>query len=170
MNNTIIIPFSKKKMVKLLGLYILVMLGIAAIIFFILSADSINLFYLMLFIVLFIAGTYLFYKHIQELWRSNKKNEGVILTPDYLKSNATPLGKRVGEIPWSEIASIGKVNYYGQHIHIKLKHPENYLSKIKSKEIRNGFEGIHINDSELEITFEELEKLIKEYFAKYGDS
>ena len=60
MNNTIIIPFSKKKMVKLTGLYILVMLGIAAIIFFILSADSINLFYLMLFIVLFIAGTYLF--------------------------------------------------------------------------------------------------------------
>ena len=170
MNNTIIIPFSKKKMVKLLGLYILVMLGIAAIIFFILSADSINLFYLMLFIVLFIAGTYLFYKHIQELWRSNKKNEGLILTPEYLKSNVNSLGKWVGEIPWSEIAAIGKVDYYGQHIHIKLKHPENYLSKIKSKEIRNGFEGIHINDSELEITFEELEKLIKEYFAKYGDS
>ena len=146
------------------------MLGIAAIIVFILSADRIKIFYLVLFVVLFIAGAYLFYKHIQELWGSNKKNEGVILTPDYLKSNATPLGKRVGEIPWSEIASIGKVNYYGQHIHIKLKHPENYLSKIKSKEIRNGFEGIHINDSELEITFEELEKLIKEYFAKYGDS
>ena len=170
MNNTIIIPFSKQKMVKLLGLYILVMLGIAAIIFFIISADSINLFYLMLFIVLFIAGTYLFYKHIQELWRSNKKNEGLILTPEYLKSNVNSLGKWVGEIPWSEIAAIGKVDYYGQHIHIKLKHPENYLSKIKSKEIRNGFEGIHINDSELEITFEELEKLIKEYFAKYGDS
>ena len=170
MNNTIIIPFSKKKMVKLLGLYILVMLGIAAIIFFILSADSINLFYLMLFIVLFIAGTYLFYKHIQELWRSNKKNEGVILTPDYLKSNATPLGKRVGEIPWKEIASIGKVNYYGQHIHIKLKHPENYLSRIKSKEIRNRFEGIQIDNSELEITFEELERFINEFFAKYGNS
>ena len=169
MNHTII-PFSKKKMLKLIGLYILVMLGIAAIIFFILSADSINLFYLMLFIVLFIAGTYLFYKHIQELWRSNKKNEGVILTPDYLKSNATPLGKRVGEIPWSEIASIGKVNYYGQHIHIKLKHPESYLSKIKSKEIKNRFEGIQIDNSELEITFEELERLINEYFAKYGNS
>ena len=168
MNHTII-PFSKKKMLKLTGLYILIMLGIAAIIVFILSADRIKIFYLVLFVVLFIAGAYLFYKHIQELWGS-KKNEGVILTSEYLKSNATPLGKRVGEIPWSEIASIGKVNYYGQHIHIKLKHPENYLSKIKSKEIRNGFEGIHINDSELEITFEELEKLIKEYFAKYGDS
>ena len=146
MNNTIIIPFSKKKMVKLLGLYILVMLGIAAIIFFILSADSINLFYLMLFIVLFIAGTYLFYKHIQELWRSNKKNEGVILTPNYLKSNATPLGKRVGEIPWSEIASIGKVNYYGQHIYIKLKQPEKYANQLKG--MGKDFTGIYLNDSE----------------------
>ena len=164
MNNTIIIPFSKKKMVKLLGLYILVMLGIAAIIFFILSADSINLFYLMLFIVLFITGTYLFYKHIQELWRSNK-NEALILTPEYLKSNVTPLGKKVGEIPWSEIASIGKVNYYGQHIHIKLKHPEKYVNQLKG--MRKDFTGIYLNDSELEISFEELEKLIHEYFQKY---
>ena len=165
MNNTIIIPFSKKKMVKLLGLYILVMLGIAAIIFFIISADSINLFYLMLFIVLFIAGTYLFYKHIQELWHSNKKNEGVILTPDYLKSNATPLGKKVGEIPWNEIASIGKVNYYGQHIYIKLKQPEKYANRLKG--MGKDFTGIYLNDSELEISFEELEKLIHEYFQKY---
>ena len=119
----------------------------------------------MLFIVLFRAGTYLFYKHIQELWRSNKKNEGVILTLDYLKSNATPLGKRVGEIPWSEIASIGKVNYYGQHIHIKLKHPEKYVNQLKG--MRKDFTGIYLNDSELEITFEELEKLIHEYFQKY---
>ena len=168
MNNTIIIPFSKKKMVKLLGLYILVILGIAAIIFFILSADRINLYYLALFVVLFIAGAYLFYKHIQELWGSNKKNEGVILTPDYLKSNATPLGKRVGEIPWSEIASIGKVNYYGQHIHIKLKHPEKYVNQLKG--MSKDFTGIYLNDSELEISFEELEKIINEYFEKYGNS
>ena len=52
MNHTII-PFSKKKMLKLTGLYILVMLGIAAIIVFILSADRIKIFYLALFVVLF---------------------------------------------------------------------------------------------------------------------
>ena len=75
MNHTII-SFSKKKMVKLTGIYILIMLGIAAIIFFIISADRISLYYLALFVVLFIAGAYLFYKHIQELWGS-KKNEGV---------------------------------------------------------------------------------------------
>ena len=52
MNHTII-PFSKKKMLKLTGLYILIMLGIAAIIVFILSADRIKIFYLVLFVVLF---------------------------------------------------------------------------------------------------------------------
>jgi len=166
MNHTII-PFSKKKMLKLTGLYILIMLGIAAIIVFILSADRIKIFYLVLFVVLFIAGTYLFYKHIQELWGS-KKNEGVILTPDYLKSNATPLGKRVGEIPWSEIASIGRANYYGEHIYIKLKQPEKYANQLKG--MSKDFTGIYLNDSELEISFEELEKIINEYFEKYGNS
>jgi len=48
-----------------------------------------------------------------------------------------------------------------QYIKIKL---------IKSKEIRNRFEGIQIDNSELEITFEELERLINEFFAKYGNS
>ncbi len=166
MNHTII-PFSKKKMLKLTGLYILVMLGIAAIIVFILSADRIKIFYLALFVVLFIAGAYLFYKHIQELWCLNKKNEGVILTSEYLKSNVTPLGKRVGEIAWSEIASIGKANYYGQHIYIKLKHPEKYVNRVKG--MSKDFTGIYLNDSELEISFEELEKLIIDYFLKYGE-
>ena len=165
MNHTII-PFSKKKMLKLIGLYILVMLGIAAIIVFILSADRIKIFYLALFVVLFIAGAYLFYKHIQELWRSNK-NEALILTPEYLKSNVTPLGKRVGEIAWSEIASIEKANYYGQHIYIKLKHPEKYVNQLKG--MSKDFTGIYLNDSELEISFEELEKLIIDYFLKYGE-
>ena len=64
MNHTII-PFSKKKMLKLTGLYILIMLGIAAIIVFILSADRISLYYLALFVVLFIIGTYLFYKQCE---------------------------------------------------------------------------------------------------------
>ena len=166
MNHTII-PFSKKKMLKLTGLYILIMLGIAAIIFFILSADRISLYYLALFVVLFIAGTYLFYKHIQELWGS-KKNEGVILTSEYLKSNVTPLGKRVGEIPWSEIASIGRANYYGEHIYIKLKQPEKYVNQLKG--MSKDFTGIYLNDSELEISFEELEKIINEYFSKYSNS
>ena len=164
MNHTII-PFSKKKMLKLTGLYILIMLGIAAIIVFILSADRISLYYLALFVVLFIAGAYLFYKHIQEFLGS-KKNEGVILTPEYLKSNVTPLGKKVGEIPWSEIASIGKVNYYGEHIYIKLKQPEKYANRLKG--MSKDFTGIYLNDSELEISFEELEKLIIDYFLKYG--
>lgn len=167
MNNTIIIPFSKKKMVKLTGIYILIMLGIAAIIVFILSADRIKIFYLALFVVLFIAGAYLFYKHIQELW-SSKKNEGVILTSEYLKSNVTPLGKRVGEIAWSEIASIGRANYYGEHIYIKLKHPEKYANRLKG--MSKDFTGIYLNDSELEISFQELEKIINEYFEKYGNS
>jgi len=170
MNDTIIIPFSKKKMLKLTGIYVLIILGVAGVIALILSADTLNLYYLAFFLVLLIVTIILFFMGIKGLLSLKRSKGGVILTPEYLKSNVNLVGKWVGEIPWNEIAAIGRMKFYGIHIHIKLKHPENYLSRIKSKEIRNRFEGIQIDNSELKITFEELERLINEYFAKYGNS
>jgi hypothetical protein len=170
MNDTIIIPFSKKKMLKLTGIYALIILGVAGVTALILSADTLNLYYLAFFLVLLIVTIILFFMGIKGLLSLKRSKGGVILTPEYLKSNVNLVGKWVGEIPWNEIAAIGRMKFYGIHIHIKLKHPENYLSRIKSKEIRNRFEGIQIDNSELEITFEELERLINEFFAKYGNS
>lgn len=170
MKDTIIIPFSKKKMLKLTGIYALIILGVAGVIAIILSADTLNLYYLAFFLVLLIVTIILFFMGIKGLLSLKRSKGGVILTPEYLKSNVNLVGKWVGEIPWNEIAAIGRMKFYGIHIHIKLKHPENYLSRIKSKEIRNRFEGIQIDNSELEITFEELERLINEFFAKYGNS
>ena len=170
MKDTIIIPFSKKKMLKLTGIYALIILGVAGVTALILSADTLNLYYLAFFLVLLIVTIILFFMGIKGLLSLKRSKGGVILTPEYLKSNVNLVGKWVGEIPWNEIAAIGRMKFYGIHIHIKLKHPENYLSRIKSKEIRNRFEGIQIDNSELEITFEELERLINEYFAKYGNS
>ena len=170
MKDTIIIPFSKKKMLKLTGIYALIILGVAGVIALILSADTLNLYYLAFFLVLLIVTIILFFMGIKGLLSLKRSKGGVILTPEYLKSNVNLVGKWVGEIPWNEIAAIGRMKFYGIHIHIKLKHPENYLSRIKSEEIRNRFEGIQIDNSELEITFEELERLINEFFAKYGNS
>lgn len=169
MKDIISIPFSRKKMLKLIAINSLMILGIAGIIALILSANTLNLYYLGLSLLIFVAAIILFFTEIKNLLLLRRSKEGVILTPEYLKSNVNPVGKWVGEIPWSEIAAIGRIKFYGIHIHIKLKHPENYLSKIKSKEIRNRFEGIQINNSELDITSEELERLINEYFAKYGN-
>ncbi|WP_277012452.1 STM3941 family protein [Capnocytophaga granulosa] len=169
MKDIISIPFSRKKMLKLIVINSLMILGIAGIIALILSANTLNLYYLGLSLLIFVAAIILFFTEIKNLLLLRRSKEGVILTPEYLKSNVNPVGKWVGEIPWSEIAAIGRIKFYGIHIHIKLKHPENYLSKIKSKEIRNRFEGIQINNSELDITSEELERLINEYFAKYGN-
>ena len=170
MKDTIIIPFSKKKMLKLTGIYALIILGVAGVIALILSADTLNLYYLAFFLVLLIVTIILFFMGIKGLLSLKRSKGGVILTPEYLKSNVNLVGKWVGEIPWNEIAAIGRMKFYGIHIHIKLKHPENYLSRIKSKEIKNRFEGIQIDNSELDITFEELERLINEFFAKYGNS
>ena len=170
MKDTIIIPFSKKKMLKLTGIYALIILGVAGVTTLILSADTLNLYYLAFFLVLLIVTIILFFMGIKGLLSLKRSKGGVILTPEYLKSNVNLVGKWVGEIPWNEIAAIGRMKFYGIHIHIKLKHPENYLSRIKSEEIRNRFEGIQIDNSELEITFEDLEGLINESCAKYGTS
>ena len=170
MKDTIIIPFSKKKMLKLTGIYALIILGVAGVIALILSADTLNLYYLAFFLVLLIVTIILFFMGIKGLLSLKRSKGGVILTPEYLKSNVNLVGKWVGEIPWNEIAAIGRMKFSGIHIHIKLKHTENYLSRLHSKEIRNRFEGIQIDNSELEITFEELERLINEFFAKYGNS
>ena len=165
MKDTIIIPFSKKKMLKLTGIYALIILGVAGVIAIILSADTLNLYYLAFFLVLLIVTIILFFMGIKGLLSLKRSKGGVILTPEYLKSNVNLVGKWVGEIPWNEIAAIGRMKFYRIHIHIKLKHPEKYVNQLKG--MRKDFTGIYLNDSELEISFEELEKLIHEYFQKY---
>ena len=104
---------------------------------------------------------------VKELIALRKSNEGVILTPEYLESHTNTVGKEVGKILWSDIASVERKKFYGVLIHIKLKDPQKYVDRIKDKELRKGFEGIHMDNSELQISFEELEKLIHEYFQKY---
>ena len=111
---------------------------------------------------------YILYQLVKELIALRKSNEGVILTPEYLESHTNTVGKEVGKILWSDIASVERKKLYGVLIHIKLKDPKKYVGKIKKKDLRKGFEGIHMDNSELEISFEELEKLIHEYFQKYG--
>ncbi|WP_314082254.1 STM3941 family protein [Capnocytophaga gingivalis] len=111
---------------------------------------------------------YILYQLVKELIALRKSNEGVILTPEYLESHTNTVGKEVGKILWSDIASVERKKFYGVLIHIKLKDPQKYVGKIKNKDLRKGFEGIHMDNSELEISFEELEKLIHEYFQKYG--
>ena len=168
MKDTIIIPFSKKKMLKLTGIYALIILGVAGVTTLILSADTLNLYYLAFFLVLLIVTIILFFMGIKGLLSLKRSKGGVILTPEYLKSNVNLVGKWVGEIPWNEIAAIGRMKFYGIHIHIKLKHPEKYVNQLKG--MSKDFTGIYLNDSELEISFEELERLINEYFGKYGNS
>lgn len=160
-----IIPFSTKKKIKyVIFSALLIPVAVGLVILF-LSGHKIRVYLLGASLGLLAGCIYILYQLVKELIALRKSNEGVILTPDYLKSNATPLGKKVGEIPWNEIASIGKVNYYGQHIYIKLKQPEKYANRLKG--MGKDFTGIYLNDSELEISFEELEKLIHEYFQKY---
>ena len=105
---------------------------------------------------------YILYQLVKELIALRKSNEGVILTPEYLESHTNTVGKEVGKILWSDIASVERKKF-----HIKLKDPQKYVDRIKDKELRKGFEGIHMDNSELQISFEELEKLIHEYFQKY---
>lgn len=163
-----IIPFSTKKKIKYLFLSILLIPIAIGMIVLSLSSHKIRISLLGISLGLLAGCIYILYQLVKELIALRKSNEGVILTPEYLESHTNIVGKEVGKILWSDIASIERKKFYGVLIHIKLKDPQKYVGKIKNKDLRKGFEGIHMDNSELQITFEELEKLIHEYFQKYG--
>lgn len=73
MKDTIIIPFSKKKMLKLTGIYALIILGVAGVTALILSADTLNLYYLAFFLVLLIVTIILFFMGIKGLLVKEKQ-------------------------------------------------------------------------------------------------
>ena len=163
-----IIPFSTKKKIKYLFLSILLIPIAIGMIILSLSSHKIRISLLGISLGLLAGCIYILYQLVKELIALRKSNEGVILTPEYLESHTNIVGKEVGKILWSDIASIERKKFYGVLIHIKLKDPQKYVGKIKDKDLRKGFEGIHMDNSELPITFEELEQLIHEYFQKYG--
>jgi len=162
-----IIPFSTKKKIKYLFLSILLIPIAIGMIILSLSSHKIRISLLGISLGLLAGCIYILYQLVKELIALRKSNEGVILTPEYLESHTNIVGKEVGKILWSDIASVERKKFYGVLIHIKLKDPQKYVDRIKDKELRKGFEGIHMDNSELQITFEELEKLIHEYFQKY---
>lgn len=162
-----IIPFSTKKKIKYLFLSILLIPIAIGMIVLSLSSHKIRISLLGISLGLLAGCIYILYQLVKELIALRKSNEGVILTPEYLESHTNTVGKEVGKILWSDIASVERKKFYGVLIHIKLKDPQKYVDRIKDKELRKGFEGIHMDNSELQISFEELEKLIHEYFQKY---
>lgn len=163
-----IIPFSTKKKIKyVIFSALLIPVAVGLVILF-LSGHKIRVYLLGASLGLLAGCIYILYQLVKELIALRKSNKGVILTPEYLESHTNTVGKEVGKILWSDIASVERKKFYGVLIHIKLKDPQKYVGKIKNKDLRKEFEGIHMDNSELQITFEELEKLIHEYFQKYG--
>lgn len=162
-----IIPFSTKKKIKYLFFSILLIPIAIGLIVLTLSAHKIRISLLGISLGLLPGGFYLLYQFTKDLIALRKSNEGVILTPGYLESYTNTLGKEVGRIPWSDIASIERKKFYGVLMHIKLKDPQKYIGRIKDKDLQKGFDGIYMDNSELQISFEELERLINEYFQKY---
>jgi len=173
MKDTIIIPFSRKKKQKnqiYLGFFLFLLLGI---IVSIISIGDINWFVLGVVIAIFAVGVTVFIRKRIEISILNKKNEGLELTPEYLKNNTSIYHNVIGEIPWIEIDSIHRMSQltYKGILRLKLKSPEKYAAKINNREEASSvYWGILIDNNELDITFEELERLINEYFAKYGNS
>lgn len=162
-----IIPFSTKKKIKyVIFSALLIPVAVGLVILF-LSGHKIRVYLLGASLGLLAGCIYILYQLVKELIALRKSNEGVILTPEYLESHTNTVGKEVGKILWSDIASVERKKFYGVLIHIKLKDPQKYVDRIKDKDLRKGFEGIHMDNSELQISFEELERLINEYFQKY---
>ena len=119
-----IIPFSTKKKIKYLFLSILLIPIAIGMIILSLSSHKIRISLLGISLGLLAGCIYILYQLVKELIALRKSNEGVILTPEYLESHTNIVGKEVGKILWSDIASIERKKFYGVLIHIKLKDPQ----------------------------------------------
>lgn len=91
---------------------LLIPVAVGLVILF-LSGHKIRVYLLGASLGLLAGGFYLLYQFTKDLIALRKSNEGVILTPEYLESHTNTLGKEVGQIPWSDIASIERKKFYG---------------------------------------------------------
>lgn len=166
-NQEVVINYDNKKRKKIILYGFLLAIFSAIFIFIIATASVVKIFYLTMFIIIFGACLFFIFKTIKEM--NSRDQVGLILNQSWLKFNGTVSGKRAGEISWIDIEAVENHEAYStKQLYLKLKNPSKYIHEVSKIELAN--KGVFINSSELQISAEELEKLVRDSFAKYNQT
>jgi len=163
-NQEVIVNYDNNKRKKIILFGSLLTLASAIFIYIIFTAAVIKIFYLAMFILIFGASVFFILKTIREM--NSKDQVGLVLNNNWLKFNGTISGKKAGEINWSDIETVENHVAFGTNqLYLKLKNPSKYIHEVSKIDLANS--GIFINSTELQISAEELESLVRESFEKY---
>ena len=166
-NEVTTINFDNSKRRKNIIIGVGLMFLCAVFIGLIVSADVIKIFYLAIFVVIFVTIAVLLIKVVREI--NSKDQVGLVLNREGITFNGTIAAKKIGKIHWTDIESLElKEVYRTKQLYLKLKNPQKYIKEISKIELVNN--GLFINATELNLSFEELTNLTAKYLNKYGES
>ncbi|TDG37311.1 hypothetical protein EZJ43_04120 [Pedobacter changchengzhani] len=163
--NDIIIEYDVAKRKKILLLPIAIIAFSTIMLVIILNAERVKIYYLAMFALLILGSIYGIFVLVKSIFSTDQV--GLKLTDKTIKFNGTLAGKTIGVVNLKDVESINtSVQYSTKQIYLKLKNPDQYIFQKSKIEMANH--GFFINSTELKISFEELDKLLRDYLQKYG--
>ncbi|WP_312553181.1 STM3941 family protein [Empedobacter brevis] len=153
--------FNTKKRLKLLLRAILLTLFSGGMLTIILLTNPVKVIYVVLFSGLLLAGI---------LNMMSKNRTGLELDDNGLLFLGTPLGRKLGRVQWQDIQSIQPAKVYNTNqLLMTFTDLQRYAAKVTNPQsrkiiIENGFP---LNADELDISFQDLQTLVTEYYHRY---
>jgi hypothetical protein len=170
MTNQTIIPFDNKKRLKTLfwGIALAVAI-ILSLVYMLFMSKTIFLYYVVMFTVFFVLSIYFIISGIKAL--TDKNEAGLILDANGIHSRTTPIGKKLGVISWTDIDRLTPISVYGsKFVAVSVKDKAKFLpllTSLEQKQLDKTGAAINISDNELTIGFDELYKLLDNYYSTY---
>lgn len=159
--------FNPKKRLKLLLRAILLTLFSGGMLTIILLTNPVKVTYAVLFSGLLLAGIVLLIAGILNMISKNRT--GLELDNNGLLFLGTPLGRKLGRVQWQDIQSIQPAKVYNTNqLLMTFTDPQRYAAKVTNPQsrkiiIENGFP---LNADELDISFQNLQTLVTEYYHR----
>jgi hypothetical protein len=167
MNETIIEFDNKKRSKSILFavVFTIIPLIFAYYIFFV--AEKISIVHGTMMLVLTGLGCYCLIGGVKSLF--DKDRTGLLLNANGILYKGTPVGIKAGTVKWSAIQSVSTGRVHGiNFVFLKLHNPENYIQQFSPQVQQYVLEnGIAISADQLSLDFNELKKLIEEYYEIY---
>lgn len=162
------ILFSRKKRLKILFTGLAVLLLGAIMLGIVLQADRVKIIYVLAFALIMMGA--LVITIVQLVKILGEQQAGLQLDKDGFIFNSTSIGKQIGKVKWQDIAlfKAGSAHNTNQ-LFVQFKNPSKYIDNVSNQQIRQTLitYGLPLNDSELDISFHEMQTLVMQYYHEY---
>ncbi len=165
-NKEVIVNMDKSKLKKRMMQFALIGLVSLGAIVFLLSGSTIYIFYLIMSMLIFAVSVFITFKMMFDVF-SSKEKMGLKVNEKGVLFLGTSAGKKAGKVLWKDIKSISNQTFYNVEGYVlDLRNPEKYIQPDKKSSILTN--GIFVSNSDLEISHNDLKKLLNDYYQEFG--